>query len=44
MLELTEEQHQALKKCPGTPLTVIDSHTRRLYALVSGEQYERFSV
>lgn len=41
MLELSEEQRQALEQHPGVPLEIIHPQTRRVYLLVEAEQYRR---
>jgi hypothetical protein len=41
MLELTEQQRQAIQEQPGEPVEVIDPNTRCAYILVAREQYER---
>jgi hypothetical protein len=41
ILQLTEEQRQALCERSGGPVEVIDPLTRRIYVLVAAEQYAR---
>lgn len=40
MVELSDQQRQALAET-GTPLQVSDSRDRRVYYLISAEEYER---
>jgi len=42
VIELNEEQRQALAKGQSLPLTVIDPTTRATYVLVPSAVYERF--
>ena len=41
MLELTEQQRQAVQEQAGRPVQVIDPDTQRAYVLLAREQYER---
>jgi len=41
MIELTEQQRQALAAAGETPANVIDPETRAAYVLVRREEYER---
>jgi hypothetical protein len=41
MIELTEQQRQALDERPGEPLQLFDPRTNRAYVLLTAEQYER---
>jgi hypothetical protein len=41
LLELTEQQRQAVQERAGEPVEVIDPETRRAYVLLAREQYEQ---
>ena len=41
MVELTEEQRQAVQEQAGGPVEVIDPDTQRAYVLLAREQYEQ---
>jgi len=41
MLELTEQQRQAVQEQAGEPVEVIDPDTQRAYVLLAREQYDR---
>ena len=41
MIELTEEQRQALADCHEQPPTIIDPATRTTYVLLRSEDFER---
>lgn len=37
---LTDQQRQVLEADPGQPVPVVDEQTRRVYYLISAEQFE----
>ncbi len=41
MVELTEQQRQAVQEQAGGPVEVIDPDTQRAYVLLAREQYQR---
>ena len=41
MVELTDQQRQAVLEQAGEPVEVVDPHTQRVYILLPREQYER---
>ena len=41
MIELTEQQAQALKNSDSTPPRVEDPRTKEMFVLLSADEYER---
>jgi hypothetical protein len=41
MIELTEQQRQAVQAHPGQPLRLVDSTTQQTFVLIREELYER---
>ena len=41
MIELTEEQRQAVAMTGGMPLTIVDPTTKETYFLIRSEAFER---
>jgi hypothetical protein len=41
MIELTEQQRQAVQQHPGQPLRLVDPTTQQTFVLIRQELYER---
>jgi hypothetical protein len=43
MIELTEQQRQAIRQQPGKPVQLVDPDTHQTFVLLQQEEYERLT-
>jgi hypothetical protein len=44
MIQLTDEQREAVHKHPGQPVHILDAASRQTFVLIPGEMYERMTA